>query len=478
VINGNVYANVRGVRKVGTNTPVKIDDRWELGSVSKVLTGELVALYEREGVLSWNDTLDDVIPDRFTSDPNNPFRYVTVAEFMSHTSGLPMQPVVSPIAETGESELASYGGFAARRVGWTEDHALLDAALYPPGTWANYGQGPILATTILEEETGVELERLMSTLYSAAGLTNTNYDLMASSATALDGIYSHSTAANGTLTPLTPTSGHSVRQPVGYGRAGIIDLAKFGWFVTQTGQGTWHSVGLDVWTPTSWGMTVTPVGNPSTSGLFLTKNGSNTNNYAEVWIMPERGISIAVASNANAQQQVRNVLGDILTELNQTTPAWPNVPAQLYPQDNALSANCTSNSPGISEPEDAFDNTYGTKWIASDFASWIECDLPAPVAVRNFTVSETSYTSKQSQPAPVYTSGSVKTFSVNAWTLSVFDSTASQWVVVEQGDYIGPHLQVSLAQSYPNVTKVKLAVASLGADSPLTPWISELVVRP
>lgn len=80
-----------GTRRAGTNTPVKIDDRFHLGSDSKAFTSLLAAQFVEAGKLRWNSTLADVFPElkeKMTAGAAE----ITLEELLSHTSGLTDTP--------------------------------------------------------------------------------------------------------------------------------------------------------------------------------------------------------------------------------------------------------------------------------------------------------------------------------------------------------------------------------------------------
>ncbi len=79
---------VAGVRAVGSPEAVEVDDLWHIGSDTKSMTATLVARLVEQGVLSWDDTVEDHLGDVIdTIDPA--YRDASFLHLLSHRSGLP-----------------------------------------------------------------------------------------------------------------------------------------------------------------------------------------------------------------------------------------------------------------------------------------------------------------------------------------------------------------------------------------------------
>ena len=83
-----VYLRTFGVRNVTTREPVTPDTKFQLASISKSMTGTLIASMAGNGELSWDDTIVSVDPDFRLSDPYVT-QHVTFRDLMAHRSGLP-----------------------------------------------------------------------------------------------------------------------------------------------------------------------------------------------------------------------------------------------------------------------------------------------------------------------------------------------------------------------------------------------------
>jgi CubicO group peptidase (beta-lactamase class C family) len=65
------------------------DTLFAVGSVTKGFTAELTALLVNDGVFSWDDTLQDLLPSDIALSPDA--QKITLRQLVSHTSGLPRQ---------------------------------------------------------------------------------------------------------------------------------------------------------------------------------------------------------------------------------------------------------------------------------------------------------------------------------------------------------------------------------------------------
>lgn len=79
-----VYAEARGLADRAWRVPNRIDTRYNLASVTKMFTAVAVAQLVEQGKLFYDSRVGDVLPDY----ANKAVRSVTVAQLLSHTSGL------------------------------------------------------------------------------------------------------------------------------------------------------------------------------------------------------------------------------------------------------------------------------------------------------------------------------------------------------------------------------------------------------
>ncbi len=79
-----------GTRRLGDSRPPDQDTLFEIGSISKVFTGILLAQRIESGVLDLNDRVADLLPDGWVLSPAA--RGVTLQHCTTHSSGLPRLP--------------------------------------------------------------------------------------------------------------------------------------------------------------------------------------------------------------------------------------------------------------------------------------------------------------------------------------------------------------------------------------------------
>lgn len=83
-----IYSRCFGVRNITTKEPVGPDTRFQLASISKSMTGTLIASMAGNGELSWDDTIVSADPGFMLSDPYVT-KHATYRDLLSHRSGLP-----------------------------------------------------------------------------------------------------------------------------------------------------------------------------------------------------------------------------------------------------------------------------------------------------------------------------------------------------------------------------------------------------
>ena len=160
VKNGEIIASgAVGTRRIGTNTPVTIEDRFHIGSDTKAMTALIAAMLVEAGKLRWTSTVVDVFPElAATMDPA--VRGVTLEQLLSHTSGIP--------SDTETDEKLIQRSFTQEKLNLDELRAWVVRQLVtrplqsPPGTrFAYANMGYLLAGAMLERITGRTWEELI-----------------------------------------------------------------------------------------------------------------------------------------------------------------------------------------------------------------------------------------------------------------------------------------------------------------------------
>lgn len=86
---GERYAEGFGARDLESNAPATPDTLFGMGSITKSVTALAVLQLDEAGTLSVDDAVDEYVP-HYADVPGEP---ITVRELLSHTSGMPANPV-------------------------------------------------------------------------------------------------------------------------------------------------------------------------------------------------------------------------------------------------------------------------------------------------------------------------------------------------------------------------------------------------
>jgi CubicO group peptidase (beta-lactamase class C family) len=156
--NGPVEFHCYGITDDKHRYPVTPDTLFALGSLSKGVTAEVTTLLVNEGKLKWTDTLETLLP------ANTPLsedaRRITLLQLVTHTSGLPRQPMDLLTLENLLSYFRSGENFYSRL---DEDSVLsyLDDFSAPTSAAPQYSNlGYALVGYILHRRTGETIEAL------------------------------------------------------------------------------------------------------------------------------------------------------------------------------------------------------------------------------------------------------------------------------------------------------------------------------
>ena len=78
---------IAGVRKAGSQDPVRRDDWFLLGSNTKAMTASVTARLVERGVIAWTTTLAEALPD-LAPDMREDYRAVTLEQLLNHRGGV------------------------------------------------------------------------------------------------------------------------------------------------------------------------------------------------------------------------------------------------------------------------------------------------------------------------------------------------------------------------------------------------------
>ena len=154
-----------GQANVEWAVPSQLDGRYRIGSLTKPLVATLTMQLVQQGKLRLDGTLGDYLPDIYAATPS---ASVTVAQLLSHTSGL---------ADLPGRYTDDWWQTAARRSYVPTDFArewIKPTQLEAPGQqWRYNNNGYFLLGLVIEQVTGQSLARnLQDRIFAPAGMTS------------------------------------------------------------------------------------------------------------------------------------------------------------------------------------------------------------------------------------------------------------------------------------------------------------------
>lgn len=164
-----------GVLSPTTRQPVTGQERWVIGSVSKVVTAFMVAQAVEAGQLALDAPLANYLPKGFSVPQGPAGGALTLKHLLTHTGGLPRYPA------TLDRALAAAQGIAGMTTAWqsyTTEHLRADLAATSlraePGANYEYSDfGFALAQLALEHSAGESYAVLLKKALGSLGMTNT-----------------------------------------------------------------------------------------------------------------------------------------------------------------------------------------------------------------------------------------------------------------------------------------------------------------
>lgn len=194
--------------------PTTPDTVYEIGSVSKVLTGLLLSLLSLEGLVSLDTPVRDVLPAGLIF-PDTELATATLFDLASHYSGLPSVPpsILSALLQN------PYRDFDVCAM---KDYLKSSQTVTPPGTQFEYSNtGFTLLGIILEHITGEDYKNLVrQRIFRPLGMTDTWADLPKSE----EHRFSQGFDINGETTLPWDTG---IYFPAGGWRSTVRDLSRF-----------------------------------------------------------------------------------------------------------------------------------------------------------------------------------------------------------------------------------------------------------
>jgi CubicO group peptidase (beta-lactamase class C family) len=180
IVDGKLHsAAAVGVREIGTDHWLTVNDKFLIASCSKAFTSTVAAILVEEGRLSWQTTIRDAFPNL---DMLPEYENITIQQLLSHRAGLPKN-----LKEGNASWLIDYE-FDEKRGSTPEilrlqylEKTVQNPLIRPPGQVIHYSNsGYILAGAILEKIAGQTYEELIAgKIYRSLDITTAGYGIPA-----------------------------------------------------------------------------------------------------------------------------------------------------------------------------------------------------------------------------------------------------------------------------------------------------------
>ncbi len=307
-----------GERKYGSGIPVKIEDQFHLGSCTKAMTSTLIGILVEAGKLQWQTTLAQA----FESEMLPIYRTITLEQLLSHQAGFPEpdQPWL-----TGKTPMEMYhlpGSIQQQRQDYLK-LALQQPPTFPLGEFHYSNMGYVVAAAMAEQVMKASWEDLITEkLFQPLGMTTAGFGPMGTQGQIAQP-WQHF-EENGQIEAIDPDPDHDnppLVSPAGRVHASMEDWGKFISLHLQGERGNskllkpetlqkLHTPALErgymqAGSSDSYGLGWIVTERDWGGGRVLYHNGSNTLNFALVWMAAQGDFAVLVATNQGGERASR-----------------------------------------------------------------------------------------------------------------------------------------------------------------------------
>lgn len=306
VRNGAIVAvGASGFRREGSPEEVTIADKWHIGSCTKSMTATVTAMLVKDGILCWNLTLSDAFPD-LAPQMRDGWRAATLEQLLAHHGGAPHN--------LDEHDLWSRLWQRANEAPRQQRAYLVSELLtkqdpsYPPGTRFEYSNaGYALVGHAIEEILNKPYEEVLrEKLFEPLKMTSAGFGAPANIGQR-DQPWGHQ-LQGGKMVPVPPGPGADNPASIGPGgtvHCSIGDLARYAAFHLHgdreddalLGRDSFRKLHTPFATDSDYAMGWSVVSRDWGGGNVLTHNGTNTTNYAVMWLAPRRDFAVVACTN-------------------------------------------------------------------------------------------------------------------------------------------------------------------------------------
>jgi CubicO group peptidase (beta-lactamase class C family) len=301
-----------GVRKYGTDTPVTVDDQFHLGSDTKAMTATMLATLVEEGKLSWSTTLEQVFPDLAAGPQgrmNPAYGKVTLEQLLAHRAGF--TDASWPQGKDFGDMHALPGTPREQRAAYVAMVLSEPPVSVPGSTFLYSNRSYAVAGAMAERVANDSWESLMQKrIFGPLGMKTCGFGAMGTPGARdpknIDEPWQHKLflAWHKAIEPGPQADNPPVLGPAGTVHCSIVDWGRF---VTAHLRGEQGEPGIlkpetfkRLHTPSfggdyAFGWLV--VDRPWAGGRALNHAGSNTMNFAVVWMAPAKDFAVLVMTN-------------------------------------------------------------------------------------------------------------------------------------------------------------------------------------
>lgn len=292
-------AGAVGVRKEGTDIAVTAGDEWHIGSDTKAMTAAMIGRLVEQGKLRWETTVGELFPELAAS-MSPAFQKATLLHLLSHRSGLPANIPWGLIPRTGTTR--------DQRLAAIKAAASLKPVAEPGVQFLYSNLDYVVAGAMAERAADAAWEDLMrSLIFEPLGMTKAGFGGVGTPGR-IDQPWGHREDGK----PVEK-NGPDVDNPPVLGPAGTVHLPLGDWakFVADMLRGLRGEKAL-LMPETYQKLQTPPFGGDYALGWLIAErdwgggsvlmhSGSNTMNFAVVWIAPARDFAVLVACNRGGQ---------------------------------------------------------------------------------------------------------------------------------------------------------------------------------
>jgi CubicO group peptidase (beta-lactamase class C family) len=307
--NGTSEVFITGERKFKSSVQAQSQDQFHLGSCTKAMTATLTAVLVERGLIRWDQTLAASFPE-LSNTIHAKYKTVTLEMLSSHRSGITgdLQSFQNGLLwkKLWEPQLNAQQG---RKL--TAQVVLAAAPSSEPGTHYEYSNiNYMLLGLVLEKASRKDWQALMKEeLFSPLGMTSCGFGPQANPlASPPDQPWPHLESKDGPV-PVTPDS--QADNPSALGPAGTVHCSMQDWlkFAQLHIDGYNNHDTKIAKAKTLAHLYQAPVGQDYTyggwikadrawaGGASLSHAGSNTMNYANIWLAPKKFAAIIAVTN-------------------------------------------------------------------------------------------------------------------------------------------------------------------------------------